>query len=130
MRIAISSAVLFALFITAGVVAAAGAGTAAAAEPVIDVEHARAGVRLSHAETATLAAGPMPALVGLAVPANRIGARLHRETKIYRDDSGGVHASLRRVMLEAANQGGNVTVYLNAPGTHNGRLLDIYQHWN
>ena len=125
---AISSAVLF---IAAGAMAASfGSGDAAAAEPIIDAEHARAGVELDTGETAALAGGPVPALVGMAVPASRIGAGLHDQTKIQSDDSGGVHASLRQVMLEAANQDGHVTVMLNAPGTRDGRMLDVYQHWN
>lgn len=128
LRSAISSAVLF---IAAGAMTAYfGSGDAAAAEPVLDVEHARAGVELNNAETAALAGGPVPALVGMAIPASKIGAGLHEQTKIQSDDSGGVHASLRQVMLEAAKQDGHVTVLLNAPGTRDGRMLDVYQHWN
>jgi hypothetical protein len=106
-----------------------GAGSAAAAVPISQPD--RFGVRLSHEETAAIAGGPLPALVSMVVPLNRIGAGLKGDTEIYHDDSGGVHASLRQVMLEAASHpDGAVTLYLNAPGSRNGRVLDIYQQWN
>lgn len=103
---------------------------ARAAEPVADPAQGRVGLRLSHDETARLAGGPIPALVTMVVPLNRIGAGLHSDTQIYRDDEGGVHASLRQVISEAATHpDGAITVYLNAPGTRDGRILDIYQNW-
>ncbi|RJO76545.1 hypothetical protein D5S18_09620 [Nocardia panacis] len=106
----------------------AGSGIAAAAEPVGQPD--RIGLRLNHAETAGLADGPLPALVAMVVPVNRMGAGLEPDTQIYRDDSGGVHASLRQIFLEAAaHPDGSVTVFLNAPGSRDGRILDFYQNW-
>ncbi|GAA5065783.1 hypothetical protein [Nocardia callitridis] len=111
--------------------AAFGAGTATAAVPVADVDHGRVGLRLDHGETTSVASGPIPALVTMVVPLNKIGAGLHEDTAIVRDEQGGVHASLRDVVLEAADHpDGTVTVYLDAPGARNGRVLDIYQNWN
>lgn len=117
----------------AGITAAvlAGAGYATAAEPIFEPNQGRIGLQLSHQETVTLAGGPVPALVTKFVPLNRIGAGLHGDTSIRRDDSGGVHASLRAVILEAAGHpDGTATVYFNAPGAKDGRVLDIYQNWN
>ncbi|MEV0297958.1 hypothetical protein [Nocardia sp. NPDC050710] len=107
-----------------------GAGTAAAMEPIAQPDQQRIGLRLDHRETAALADGPIPALITMFVPLNRIGAGLHRDTEIYRDENGGVHASLRQVIAEpAAHPDGTVTLYVNAPGTREGRVLDIYQSW-
>ncbi|MBH0778344.1 hypothetical protein IT779_18850 [Nocardia sp. NEAU-351] len=101
-----------------------------AAEPVADPAQGRVGLRLSHEETARIGGGPIPALITMVVPLSRIGAGLHSDTQIYRDDEGGVHASLRQVISEAATHpDGSITVYLNAPGTRDGRVLDIYQNW-
>ena len=127
MRIAMFSAVL------AGVAAflLLGAGIASAGHPVAQLDEGRVGVELSHTETAAVAAGPIPAVVSMFVPLSRMGAGLEPDTEIYRDDNGGVHASLRQVILEAARHPeGTVSVYLNAPGTHDGRVLDVYQRWN
>ncbi|MFE3446512.1 hypothetical protein ACFXNW_26075 [Nocardia sp. NPDC059180] len=108
-----------------------GAGSASAADPIMDPEQSRAGVHLNNAETAALAGGPIPALVTMVVPANRIGAGLENDTKIYRDDNGAVYATLRQIVSEAASRpDGTVTILINAPGTRNGRILDVYQHWN
>ncbi|MFI6868038.1 hypothetical protein [Nocardia sp. NPDC050406] len=107
-----------------------GAGGAAAGVPIAQFDQGRIGVHLSHEETAAMASGPMPAVVSMFVPANRMGAGLHPETEIYRDDNGGVHASLRQVVMEAAQHpDGAVVVFLNAPGTRGGRVLDVYQTW-
>ncbi|WP_433711974.1 hypothetical protein ACQP2U_38065 [Nocardia sp. CA-084685] len=126
MRFAVISATLFAA-LTAAV--AFGAGTAAAADPVSQPD--RIGLHLNHEETAALGDGPVPALITMVVPLNRIGAGLESDTEIYRDENGGVHASLREVIMEAASHpDGTVTLYLNAPGTKDGRTLDIYQSWN
>ncbi|QIS16064.1 MULTISPECIES: hypothetical protein [Nocardia] len=122
MRIAIVSAAFVAL------AASFGAGAAAAADPVSQPD--RVGLRLSHGETLGLSDGPLPAIVTMMVPLNRIGAGLKGDTKIFRDDQGGVHASLRQIIMEAADHpDGTVTIYLNAPGTRNGRVLDVYQNW-
>jgi len=126
MRFAVISAT-----ISAAVAAAVtfGAGSAAAAEPIAQPD--RVGLHLNHAETATLGDGPLPALVTMVVPLNRIGAGLKGDTTIDHDENGSVHASLRQVITEAANHpDGTVVLYLNAPGTRNGRVLDIYQNWN
>ncbi|MBF6172872.1 hypothetical protein [Nocardia blacklockiae] len=127
MRITLLSTALF----IAGIAAAlAGAGQAAAGVPVAQPDQGRIGFALSHGETAALADGPMPALVTKVIPQSRMGAGLHPETDLYRDDSGNVHASLRQVIMEAADHpDGTVTVFLNAPGTHGSRLIDIYQRW-
>ena len=125
MRFAVISAAFFAAFAATVV----GAGSAAAADPIAQPD--RIGLRLNHAETAALGDGPAPALLSMVVPLNRIGAGLKGDTEIYRDDDGGVHASLRQVIMEAAGHpDGTVTLYVNAPGTRDGRALDIYQNWN
>ena len=109
------------------VAAAAGAG---AATPVIQPDQGRAGVILNHAETGALADGPIPALTTMVVPMNRIGAGLKPDTQLYHDENGNVHASLRDVIQEAADHpDGNVVVFLDAPGAHGTRLLDVYQQW-
>jgi hypothetical protein len=114
-----------------GAGAAAGAGAAGAAVPVAQPDQSRVGITLSHAETAALSDGPVPALVAKVVPMNRMGAGLEPTTALYRDRSGAVHASLRAVIQEAADHpDGTVTVYLNAPGTHGSRWIDVYQRWN
>lgn len=126
MRFAVISATISAALAAA---VAFGTGTAAAADPVSQPD--RVGLHLNHAETTALGDGPLPALVGMVVPLNRIGAGLEGDTQIYRDDNGGVHASLRQVIMEAADHpDGTVTLYLNAPGTRDGRLLDVYQNWS
>ncbi|MGQ4596919.1 hypothetical protein [Nocardia sp. R6R-6] len=128
MRIAIVSAGV--LTAVACATAALGAGSAGA-EPLDQPDPARIGIHLDHAATTTLAGGPIPAVVTMVVPPNRIGAGLKSDSEIYRDQHGRVYASLRQVMMEAAEHpDGTITVYLNAPGTRDGRLLDIYQHWN
>ncbi|MFE2995934.1 hypothetical protein ACFXG4_13075 [Nocardia sp. NPDC059246] len=115
--------------VTAGL--AAGAGVAAAAEPVVQVDQGRLGVTLSHSETAALADGPVPAVISMVVPLNRMGAGLRPDTSIYKDDKGGVHASLRQVIAEAADHpDGNVAIFLDLPGSRSGRVLDIYQNWD
>ncbi|MEU0545041.1 hypothetical protein [Nocardia sp. NPDC005978] len=107
-----------------------GAGTAAAGTPIAQPDQGRIGVQLSHEETASIAAGPVPAVFSMFVPLSRMGAGLHPETTIPRDQNGAVHASLRQVMTEAADHpDGTVTIFLNAPGTRNGRVLDVYQNW-
>ncbi|MGN2635682.1 hypothetical protein ACWEKT_32725 [Nocardia takedensis] len=119
--------------LAASACAAVGLGTASAhaVVPVADPAQGRVGVRLSHDETVGLAGGPIPAVVTMVVPLNRIGAGLHSDTQLYRDERGGVHASLRQVVAEAAaHPDGAITLYLNAPGTRDGRVLDIYQNWN
>lgn len=131
LRIAISGAALSLASVACGVLATGlGAGPAAAAEPVLDPENARGGFALTHAETAALAGGPVPALVDQVIPASRIGAGLHSDTQLYRDEQGGVHASLRQVMLESVDNGGSVIVFFHIPGAPHGRLLDIYQQWD
>ncbi|MCP2277612.1 hypothetical protein SAMN04244553_2855 [Nocardia amikacinitolerans] len=126
MRFTLVSTAALAVFTTA--TAVFGAGTAAAAVPVAD--QGRVGVRLSHEETVALAGGPVPAVVTMFVPLDRIGAGLHKDTEIQRDQNGGVHASLRQVIAETARHpDGTVTMYVNAPGTRNGRILDVYQNW-
>ncbi|WP_433198658.1 hypothetical protein ACQP1G_04540 [Nocardia sp. CA-107356] len=106
-----------------------GAGSAAAADPIAQPD--RVGLHLNHAETTALGDGPLPALVTMVVPLNRIGAGLKADTMINHDENGSVHASLRQVITEAASHpDGTVVLYLNVPGTRNGRLLDIYQNWN
>ncbi|MGO4615188.1 hypothetical protein AB4305_10610 [Nocardia sp. 2YAB30] len=132
MRIAIVSATVLTAFTAAvGATAALGAGSAAAAEPIEQVDQGRIGLHLNHEETIALADGPIPAVVTMIVPLNRIGAGLKNDTGIYRDGNGGVHASLRQVVSEASSHlDGTVTFYLNAPGTRNGRVLDIYQNWS
>ncbi|MEV5651834.1 hypothetical protein AB0L57_26610 [Nocardia sp. NPDC052254] len=113
----------------AGSVAAAAGASAAA--PVIQPDQGRAGVVLNHDETDALADGPLPALVTMVIPQNRIGAGLKPDTQLYHDENGNVHASLRQVIQEAASHpDGNVAVFLDAPGSHGTRILDVYQQWH
>ena len=113
----------------AGTIAAAAAAGAVA--PVIQPDQGRAGVILSHDETGALADGPLPALVTMVIPENRIGAGLKPDTELYHDQNGNVHASLRQVIQEAASHpDGSVAVFLNAPGSHGTRILDVYQQWH
>lgn len=128
MRTLIVGATLTAL---AGAALTCAAAESSAAAIVAQPDQGRIGVSLSHSETAALADGPVPALVSRVVPLSRMGAGLHPGSQIYRDPHGGVHASLRELLLEsAAHPDGNVVVYLDAPGTHGSRLLDIYEHWS
>ncbi|WP_083884321.1 hypothetical protein [Nocardia higoensis] len=107
------------------------AGPAAAAEPVLDVEQGRAGAHLNHDETVWLAGGPIPALVTMVIPPGVIGAGLQPDTKLWRDENGNIHASLRQVISESARHpDGTVSIFLNAPGTRHGRVLDVYQDWS
>ncbi|GAA5101181.1 hypothetical protein [Nocardia iowensis] len=127
MRFAMFSAAVSTVLVGAAV--AFGAGSAAAADPVVQPD--RIGLQLSHAETRVVADGPIPAVITMFVPLNRIGVGLKADTGIYKDENGGVHASLRQAIMEAANHpDGTITLYLNAPGTRNGRVLDMYQNWN
>ncbi|MFB7876488.1 MULTISPECIES: hypothetical protein [unclassified Nocardia] len=126
MRFGVTSTALGTGFVAAGVLF--GAPAAGALAPQIQPD--RIGVTLSHEETVALGAGPIPAVTAMFVPPDRIGAGLHSDTALYRDERGGVHATLRQVVTEAAGHpDGTVSVYLNAPGTRGGRLLDIYQAW-
>lgn len=126
-----SVAVGFALAGTAVLATVAiGAGSAAAAEPVLDIGQSRAGVHLDHDETTWLAGGPIPALVSMVIPPWQMGAGLHPDTMLWRDENGNIRASLRQVISESARHpDGTVSIYLNAPGTHDGRVLDVYQNW-
>lgn len=115
--------------VTAGLAAAP--GVAQAGVPLVQIDQGRVGVALSHQETAAIADGPLPAVVSMFVPLSRMGAGLEPDTTIYKDDKGGVHASLRQVMMEAAEHpDGTVTLFVNLPGTKGGRVLDVYQNWN
>ncbi|MFC9439116.1 hypothetical protein [Nocardia sp. NPDC057030] len=127
MRFALFSAAVSTALVGAAV--AFGAGPAAAVEPVAQPD--RIGLQLSHEETQTIADGPIPAIVTMFVPLNRIGVGLKADTGIYKDENGGVHASLRQAIMEAANHSdGTITLFVNAPGTRNGRVLDMYQNWS
>ncbi|MEV6277607.1 hypothetical protein [Nocardia sp. NPDC051832] len=129
MRIAITRT--FTLAALCAACAALGSGTAAAVDPVLQLDQGRAGVRLSHNETVAVAAGPVPALVTMFVPLTKIGAGLHPDTEIYRDQYGGVYASLRQVVAESATHpDGTISLLFNAPGTRGGRVMDVYQHWS
>ncbi|MEV0076517.1 hypothetical protein AB0H58_08915 [Nocardia neocaledoniensis] len=126
MRFGVTSTALGTGFVAAGVIL--GAGSAAAFAPQAQPD--RIGAQLNHEETVALGAGPIPALTAMFVPANRIGAGLHSETNLHRDADGGIRATLRQVVTEAASHpDGTVTVYLNAPGARGGRVVDVYQQW-
>ncbi|WP_216901727.1 hypothetical protein [Nocardia alni] len=112
-------------------IALAGAAPAQAAQPIPQPEQGRIGVALSHEETAALADGPVPALVSKVIPLNRMGAGLRSDSQLERDARGGVHASLRQLLAEsAAHPDGHVIVFLDAPGSHGPRVLDVYERWN
>lgn len=136
MRILMFVAVLASALTGAALTATTGAAAPvdqgqAVAMPLVQPDQGRIGVNLSHDETATLADGPVPALVSKVLPLSLMGAGLRPDSRIYRDEHGGVHASLRELLLESADHpDGNVIVYLDAPGTHGSRVLDIYEHWH
>ncbi|AYF73547.1 hypothetical protein D7D52_06405 [Nocardia yunnanensis] len=116
--------------VMAAVGVAAGAGAAAAGVPIVQIDQGRVGMLLSHDETVAVADGPTPAVVSMFVPLSRMGAGLQPDTRITKDEKGGVHASLRQVIMEAGDHpDGNVLIYVNAPGTRGGRVLDVYQNW-
>ena len=123
--------VRFAIVLSAAAAAAlVGAGAAGAAAPAVQPDQGRIGVTLSHDETAALADGPVPGLVTKVIPQSRMGASLQPDTDLYRDSEGNVHASLRQVVMETAEHpDGTMAVYLNAPGTHGSRMMDVYQNW-
>ncbi|MFD6392436.1 hypothetical protein [Nocardia sp. NPDC060259] len=126
MRFGVTSIALGTGFVAAALIFGAGSATAFAPQ----VQPDRIGAQLDHEETVALGAGPVPALIAMFVPPNRIGAGLHRDTTLHRDADGGIRATLRQVVTEAASHpDGAVTVYLNAPGTRGGRVVDVYQHW-
>ncbi|KQY39135.1 hypothetical protein ASD42_12765 [Nocardia sp. Root136] len=126
MRFGVTSTALGTGFVAAGVLLGAGSATAFAPQ----VQPDRIGAQLSHEETVTLGAGPIPAITAMLVPPNRIGAGLHTDTDLYRDADGGIRATLRQVVTEAAaHPDGTVSVFLNAPGTRGGRVVDVYQQW-
>ncbi|WP_227979534.1 hypothetical protein [Nocardia spumae] len=109
----------------------AAASQASAATPVLQPDQGRAGVILDHNETGAVADGPLPALVTMVVPMNRIGAGLKPDTQLYHDENGNVHASLRQVVQEAASHpDGSIVVLLNAPGSHGSRIMDVFQQWH
>ncbi|MEV6221531.1 hypothetical protein [Nocardia fluminea] len=126
MRFGVTSTALGTGFVAAGVLF--GAGPAAAFAPQAQPD--RIGVHLDHDETVALGSGPIPAITAMLVPAHRIGAGLHADTDLYRDADGGIRATLRQVVTEAAGHpDGTVSVFLNAPGTRGGRVVDVYQQW-
>ncbi|MFI5780359.1 hypothetical protein [Nocardia sp. NPDC051570] len=128
MRTILFGATLFTIAATATL---GGVGTAAAVTPIATPDQGRIGITFSHDETAALADGPLPALIGMIVPPTRMGAGLRPDTQLYRDDNGGIHATLRQVIQEASEHpDGTVTLYLDAPGSHGPRLVDIYQRWS
>jgi hypothetical protein len=107
------------------------AARAAAGAPIVQPDQGRVGVVLSHDETAALADGPIPALVSSVVPLSRMGAGLHAGSQLERDTHGGVHASLRQLLLESVDHpDGHAIVFLDVPGSHGPRLLDVYQRWH
>ncbi|MBC7300232.1 MAG: hypothetical protein H5T78_04700 [Nocardia sp.] len=127
MRFGVTSTALGTGFVTAGVLLGAGSATAFAPQ----IQPDRIGVQLSHEQTVALGSGPIPAIAVMLVPAQRIGAGLHADTELYRDADGGIRATLRQVVMEAAaHPDGTVSVFLNAPGTRGGRVVDVYQQWN
>lgn len=126
MRFGVTSTVLGTGSVAVGVLL--GAGPAAAFAPQVQPD--RIGAQLSHEETVALGSGPIPAITAMFVPADRIGAGLHTDTELYRDADGGIRATLRQVVTEAARHpDGTVSVFLNAPGTRGGRVVDVYQQW-
>lgn len=126
MRFGVTSTALCTGFVAAGVLLGAGSATAFAPQAQPD----RIGAQLSHEETVALGAGPIPAITAMFVPAQRIGAGLHTDTELYRDADGGIRATLRQVVTEAgAHPDGTVSIFLNAPGTRGGRVVDVYQQW-
>ena len=107
------------------------AGTAGAATPVVDPGAGRVGVSLSPQETAALSDGPIPALVGRAIPGNRTGVHLAPDS-YFEDDNGRIVTSLEGLFHETASHpGGYINAYLtdpNNPANHNVAFI-ISENW-
>lgn len=110
---------------TAAAAAVIGAGTAAAAVPIAAPDEGLYGVQLSPGETQALANGPVPALIGQAVPKGNLSVGVEPDSNLDQDE-GFVYASLREVIGEAANRPDGKVDLLIAPGPE----LVVFQDWS
>ncbi|MGC0366986.1 hypothetical protein ABH922_004970 [Rhodococcus sp. 27YEA15] len=109
-----------------------GAGAASAATPLVEPEYGRVGLSLSNAETAALAATPIPDAIARAVPGSQRWVQLAPGSRIT-VTGGKVDALEGAVFGEAAaHPGGYVDVYLSDPNhpANLGHIVQTYQHWN
>ncbi|OZD39327.1 hypothetical protein ACJEDT_02885 [Rhodococcoides fascians] len=120
-----------ALTVGVAVIGVLGAGTASAATPIVDPEFGVAGVLLTNAETAALAASPIPDALASLVPNNQRIAYLEEGSVLLGPD--GTLTGPDKVMVgEAAARGGHVNVYLTDPNNprNEGFIVQYFQHWN
>ena len=120
--------------VTAGiaVIGVLGGGVASAATPIVQPDHGRIGLSLSNAETAALAASPIPDAVANIVPGSQRWVGLAPGSAIT-SVNGTITASDAAVIGEAAaHPGGYVNVYLSDPNhpVTGSYIVQTYQHWN
>ncbi|MDV8005548.1 hypothetical protein [Rhodococcus sp. IEGM 1318] len=121
--------------LTAGIalIGVLGAGAASAATPLVEPEFGRIGLSLSNAETAALAASPIPDAISDIVPGSQRWIDLAPGSALTVAPDGKLSAPDRVVIGEAAaHPGGYVDVYLADPNhpVNAGFIVQTYQHWN
>lgn len=110
-----------------------GAGVASAATPIVEPEQGRIGLSLSNAETAALAASPIPDAISDIVPGSQRWIELAPGSALTVGPDGKLSAPDRVVIGEAAaHPGGYVDVYLADPNNpaNAGYVTLTYQYWN
>ncbi|MDF3316392.1 hypothetical protein [Rhodococcus sp. C3V] len=120
--------------LTAGIALASviGGGVASAATPIVQPEQGRIGLSLSNAETAALAASPIPDAIANIVPGSQRWVGRAPGSVITNVD-GRASAPDRVVIAEAAaHPGGYVNIYVSDPNNPvtEGYIVQTYQHWN
>jgi hypothetical protein len=95
----------------------AGAGPAAAADPIVNPKTGGYGVELSHGETETLANGPIPALIDNALPGNALSVAIRPDSQL-RVSGNRVYTDLPGVTREAADHPDGRIGLLIDPGPH------------
>lgn len=129
-RTAVTAGALTAGIALAGVI---GGGVASAATPLVEPEFGRIGLSLSNAETAALAASPIPDAISDIVPGSQRWIDLAPGSALTVAPDGKLSAPDRVVIGEAAaHPGGYVDVYLADPNhpVNGGFIVQTYQHWN
>ncbi|MDN3460690.1 hypothetical protein [Rhodococcus sp. APC 3903] len=121
--------------VTAGiaVIGVLGGGLASAATPTVEPDQGRIGLSLSNAETAALAASPIPDAVANIVPGSQRWVELEQGSALTGTADGWLNGSEADVIGEAASHpGGYVNVYLSDPNhpANAGFIVQTYQHWN
>lgn len=107
------------------------AGVASAATPIVQPEHGRIGLSLSNAETAALAASPIPDAIANIVPGSLRGVWLAPGSAITVTD-GKVDVLEGAVLGEAAARGGHANVFVSDPNhpASEGHIVLTEQYWN